>query len=575
MKCSIHNRSRNAVATLTIVFALPLASWGNVYPTNLDQSADSFNPSAAESVALSYLLNEDATNVSIDILNSSNAVVRTLSGPVTTGLQTVLWDGTDNSSTLLPDGDYSFRVNTIGNARADWEQISIDSPLNSFFVPRGVAVNKNPNSPYYGRVYAAESRGGTPGVAPVRGAATADGVYMLNADLTDTGIAGGSGPYAGGIPWRNSASTPPEGTTTPPSPFRLEVGPDDSVYVTDWSDQNSGVYQAPPDLTGTFVEVLDSTGRAASGLNATHGSISDLIVTGTGDSRTIYTIDEDFIPVAGTTSTGSVLRYDIGSATTFTGAPSGFAYQDGFGTDTAVNRIQNFVNSIAQDEEGNIWLSQVRSTVPAPTDTLTSLVQINSSGTVVWSSVPDLAATTANDPLRGTQAIAYDPVNNLFALATNQTGGAVLLFDPITKTIIDQFNFGNTTNTDIAFDAAGNLYVNNRSGERLRVWSPPNTVGFVANEFSTASLGPLGTLAISSVPVGQPGDHNEDGVVDAADYVAWRKLNIDGQDGYDDFFENFGEPAAGGGSGSVPEPNTFVLCVLIGLMGTYGCRRRG
>jgi hypothetical protein len=60
--------------------------------------------------------------------------------------------------------------------------------------------------------------------------------------------------------------------------------------------------------------------------------------------------------------------------------------------------------------------------------------------------------------------------------------------------------------------------------------------------------------------VGQPGDHNVDGVVDAADYVAWRKLNIDGPDGYDDFVENFGE---GGGEGGqqgilgVPEPTVI------------------
>jgi hypothetical protein len=565
---------RIALVALIVLFAVPTASWGNVYPTSLGQSLDSFNPGASQTVTLSYLLNEDASSVSIDILDNSSSVVKTLSGPLTKGLQNVVWDGTDNSSTVLPDGNYSFRVNTTGVSRSAWEQISTDSPLNSFFVPRGVAVNKNPDSTYYGRIYAAESRGGTPTVAPARGAATSDGVYMLNADLTDTGIAGGTGPYAGGIPWRNSSSTPPEGTTTPPSPFRLEVGEDDSVYITDWSDQNSGIYQAPPDLTGTFLEVLDSTGRSSTGLNATHGSISDAIIVGSGASRVIYTIDEDFIPVAGTTSTGSVLRYDIGNTTTFSGAPSGFFYQDGAGTDTAVNRIQNHVDSIAFDNGGNMWISQVRSTVPAPTDTLTSLMQVDPSGAVIWSSVPDVASTTAGDPLRGTQGIAYDPGTGLMALATSQTGGAVILFDTVTKTIIDNFTFGNTTNTDIVFDAVGNLYVNNRSGERLRVWAPPNTAGYRDNESSTDSLGPLGTLTISSVDPGQPGDHNGDGMVDAADYVAWRKQNINGEQGYTDFFQNFGEGGPGG-SGAVPEPSTFVLCLVMGVAAACGCRRRG
>jgi hypothetical protein len=50
-------------------------------------------------------------------------------------------------------------------------------------------------------------------------------------------------------------------------------------------------------------------------------------------------------------------------------------------------------------------------------------------------------------------------------------------------------------------------------------------------------------------PVGgnNPADYNSDGSVDAADYVAWRNGNINGQQGYDDWRANFG--ATGGGSG--------------------------
>jgi hypothetical protein len=63
---------------------------------------------------------------------------------------------------------------------------------------------------------------------------------------------------------------------------------------------------------------------------------------------------------------------------------------------------------------------------------------------------------------------------------------------------------------------------------------------------------------------GQDGDHNADGTVDAADYVAWRKLSTDGEDGYNAFVENFGEPALGG-SGAVPEPGSVAL-ILLGLL---------
>jgi hypothetical protein len=85
------------------------------------------------------------------------------------------------------------------------------------------------------------------------------------------------------------------------------------------------------------------------------------------------------------------------------------------------------------------------------------------------------------------------------------------------------------------------------------------------------------------------GDFNADGIVNAADYPVWRKLNGT-QAGYDDFFENFGATAAAGGpstlikgfvryvtsgsSGGVPEPST-VLLVGIGLAGlVVGNRQR-
>ncbi len=67
---------------------------------------------------------------------------------------------------------------------------------------------------------------------------------------------------------------------------------------------------------------------------------------------------------------------------------------------------------------------------------------------------------------------------------------------------------------------------------------------------------------------GLEGDHNGDGVVDAADYVAWRKdpAAFGGDPaGYDAFQENFGE-SGGGGAGAVPEPASFAL-VLLALLG--------
>ena len=61
------------------------------------------------------------------------------------------------------------------------------------------------------------------------------------------------------------------------------------------------------------------------------------------------------------------------------------------------------------------------------------------------------------------------------------------------------------------------------------------------------------------------GDYNEDGTVDAADYVVWRRDNIDGQAGYDLWRANFGMMAGGGGGvggSAVPEPAALLLSLL-------------
>jgi hypothetical protein len=580
-------RVQTALAVLAasaVMAAVPANSFANVYPTSLSQSANSFN--TGQNVTLGYLLNEDATaGVTVSILNNANTVVRTITGGTTKGVNQVVWDGKDDSNASLPVGNYSFRVTTNGTTRTDWGLISTDNALTDFELPRGVAINNNPNSTYYGRVYVSNGRNSATG----GGRIMSDGIYVLNSDLTDTNITGGTGPYTAGVAWQDAAAPvgPDTGGT---SPFRLQVGSDDSVYITDWSDPHAGLWQATPDLSSA-VEVLDSTGRAASGLNGTHGSISDVVILGSGDSRVLWTADEDYI--AGGASTGSVLRYDIGATTTFSGDPSGVVYVDG--ATGAANRIINFENSIAVDNDGKLWLSQNRSN---GTDK-PSLIQVDpADGSVLWESLTSLGSP---DPLRGTEGMAFDPVNNVIALvATAQASprnGLITIFDPVTKSVLTTFQFGATpvstgsgNNNDVAFDNSGNLYVTNRSGERLRVWSPPfgdiSGKTYAGNAFTTNSLGALGSISLTA-SVNVLGDFNSDGKVDAADYVVWRQndtanASLPNDSGlttqaarYSLWKARFGTSGGAGlGSDAVPEPVS--LCLLwMGMSGLAVISRRG
>jgi hypothetical protein len=73
-------------------------------------------------------------------------------------------------------------------------------------------------------------------------------------------------------------------------------------------------------------------------------------------------------------------------------------------------------------------------------------------------------------------------------------------------------------------------------------------------------------------------DYNNDGIIDAADYVLWRKTpaNFGGDPGgYNNWKQNFGEPSPGsGGGGAVPEPTTIMLVGLFASAALVSRRAR-
>jgi autotransporter-associated beta strand protein len=164
------------------------------------------------------------------------------------------------------------------------------------------------------------------------------------------------------------------------------------------------------------------------------------------------------------------------------------------------------------------------------------------------------------------QPLFSDRINVTGALALN--GGTLNVtnfdgqLDYVTYTL---FNYGSLT------------------GSVANLSMSPAPEGFA---FELVDTGTRINLVVS-VP-GIEGDFNDDGSVDAADHIVWRKFHgsdVDlpndgdmpgpiGSAEYGLWQENFaGQGAGGGGAGNVPEPASLVFVVL-GVCGLLGQRRR-
>lgn len=113
-----------------------------------------------------------------------------------------------------------------------------------------------------------------------------------------------------------------------------------------------------------------------------------------------------------------------------------------------------------------------------------------------------------------------------------------------------------------------------------------DNLGVYPEALTSTALTTIGKAALT-VPVGVPGDYNNNGVVDAADYLLWRKgvnplanevvsINSNLPDDYDAWRARFGNPAGSGSllaGGAVPEPSSIGL-LLIGMISAFSRRSR-
>ena len=144
-------------------------------------------------------------------------------------------------------------------------------------------------------------------------------------------------------------------------------------------------------------------------------------------------------------------------------------------------------------------------------------------------------------------------------------------------TLVSIFDNSSATMLSGVTDLVFNLYsVSNTASGIQDPFDGTNPFTGLDDELARAFESPL-VLEIDVLPPSQglPGDYNQDGSVDAADYVTWRKTGIDGQSGYETWRTNFGTMQGfGGGIAATPEPGAlfFLAATLAAATLRRKCR---
>jgi hypothetical protein len=456
---------RQLVVALLLLWGC-LSGRANVYATNIKLNGSTNNAAVSTNnaaVRISYILNEPATaGVTVRILSNGVPLWTTnLAGGTAgamAGSNSLTWDGTDQKGAGIAPGIYRVSITAAATGYAAWTNITDDSAIFSVPDPISIAVNRNTNSPYYGRVFVGNDTPYYDNNA---------GIFKFNAD----GSPADEGGFSQSYPWYNN----PDYFY---SPWKIAVADDDTVYISDWKDDGP-VLAFDEVISTNYLTVLGSGNYSYSGQ-----LLSGPCVVGGGPGTRIWMSDVNW-------SGGSVGVVQWGLAAGGVLAPTD--------TGTVVVGISpSGVNvcpwDMSVDAGGNIYVIQCLDGVLYP-DEYYSMNRLFCFPPHPGNGPPDLNPTwslnSTNHSLENAVDIAVDPTGLLLAVAVSGynngegilalTNGAVNLYyasngAPVARLGTNDEFWG------VAWDNVGNLYATDLTHSVWRAYSPPG-----ANQAATTA----------------------------------------------------------------------------------------
>ena len=396
-------------------------------------------------------------------LNESNANITVTYGDGTTNVN--FWPAT-GTGTNLPAGEYSFSMGSETSYSISVYKLGTGVPSLLKFIgtgsanPRGVGVNKNPTSPYCGRVYL------------VDGSAATSGCFMLNPDMSFIGSS--STPYTAGVTTWDAA-----GSAAGSSPDYVWVGPDDGVLVSDGSTNGSSIYKVDPTFS-TAQLLLGPVGDPAGLQAGVHGTIeSDAVTTGSlaGGNLVLYDVDGELGPPY-----NCVQVYKIGSGPLPWESPTNYSGPSiDEPTLDSLALGGNEYGALTIGSSGYLYVSTYRNDLTAPNFQIYDSTGV----TNLWNSwlpagTPYPGGSPTSDICTNTaQGLASSQISadGKYFVGLQYYGNVIIM--PLTNGIPNVAGYYVAPAAPlygyhargIAFDVADNFYISNSGGGWLEEWS--------------------------------------------------------------------------------------------------------
>ena len=401
-------------------------------------------------LTVTYRLNNSkATSVNVVIYNGEE-VVATVPGTTTIGKNTIEVPTAD-----LPGGvELKWAVAVNGTSV---EAPTQESKMYNLYCPHGLAIDKDPESEYFGRILVAEAMQGVPASGYVTSGKGA-GLYVFNPSFTTDSVA-----YKGGNDFTRILAS------NGYQPWRVKISEDGRIFVSSLDLNGVVVWEVSKDLQ-TWTPVISGTNDATdyniydAGGNFVAGLNCSMDVTGKGEDLKLLLYSTNNKGIAFNQSGYRLDEYALGTATTWTGTPKNIINGGKYGV---VHTNVEFI----YDGEGGYWFGASRGgTAGQP-----NLVHINAEG------VEDYR--DESNTLYGGDGVLVH--NGMLFKGKLRTSGTVGNFGVWTigkdadgkVTLTEKWSvvangIGRNLN-EFAVDYAENLYIVGNSGEKMIAYALP------------------------------------------------------------------------------------------------------